>query len=63
MKCVKCGSPNVRVGVNIFMYIDPEDAHKLTKRVLQKKTTELLSASWDKAQVVCKDCGYVHIGC
>jgi len=44
------------------MYIAPEDAHRLTKKALQKKTTELWAASWDKAQVVCRDCNYVHIG-
>jgi len=63
MKCVKCGSKNVRVGVNVFMYIAPEDVHKLTKKALQKKSTELWSASWDKAQIVCVDCNYVHTGC
>lgn len=63
MKCTKCGSENVRVGVNVFMYIAPEDVHKLTKKALQKKTTELWAANWDKAQIVCAECNYVHIGC
>ena len=62
LRCPKCLSENVRVGVNVFMYIAPEDVHKLTKKALQKKTTELWAASWDKAQLVCGDCGYVHIG-
>lgn len=63
MNCPKCGSKNVRIGVNVFMYIAPEDAHKITKKSLQKTSTELWSASWDKAQIVCKDCNHVHIGC
>lgn len=62
IRCPKCKSTNVRVGVNVFMYIAPEDAHRLTKKALQKKTTVLWAASWDKAQVVCRDCNYVHIG-
>ncbi len=63
MVCAKCGSESIRVGVSVFMYISPEDAHRLTKKTLRKSTTELWSASWDKAQIVCRDCGYVHIGC
>jgi len=48
MKCVKCGSHNVKVGVNVFMYIAPEDVHLLTKQAIHKKSTELWSASWIK---------------
>ena len=63
MVCVKCKSKNVKVGVSVFMYIAPEDVCRLTKKVLRKKSTELWAASWDKAQIVCGDCGNVHIGC
>jgi len=49
MTCTKCGSKNVVVGVSIFMYISPEDVHKLTKKSLQKKTTTMVSANWDRA--------------
>ena len=63
MVCTRCGSKNIRVGVSVFMYISPEDIHSLTKKVIQKKTTELWSTDWDKAQIVCGDCRYVHIGC
>lgn len=63
LHCLKCKSKNIKVGVNVFMYIDSEDIRRLTKKALQKKTTELWGASWDKAQVLCCDCGYVHTGC
>jgi hypothetical protein len=63
MQCPKCGSKNVRVGVSVFMYIDPEDAHRLSKKTIRKKSTELWEARWDKAQIVCRDCNYVHTGC
>ena len=63
MICIKCGSKNIRVGVSAFMYISPEDAHRLTKKAIQKKTTDLWSANWDTAQIVCRDCGHIHIGC
>lgn len=63
MVCVKCKSKNIRVGVSIFIYIDPEDVHKLTKKLFRKKSTELWYAKWNKAQIVCNDCGYIHIGC
>lgn len=63
LQCSKCKSKNIRVGVNVFMYIAPEDVHRLTKKSLRKKTTELWAANWDKAQIVCGDCGYVHTGC
>lgn len=63
MRCTKCGSENIKVGVSVFMYISPEHAHKLTKKALQKSTTELWSANWEKAQIICIDCGHVHIGC
>ena len=62
MICTNCGSENIRVGVSVFMYISPKDVHRLTKKVLQKRTTELWSANWDKAKIVCVDCGHVHIG-
>ena len=58
MICTKCGSKNVVVGVSVFMHIDPENVYKITK-----KSTTLVAASWDKAQIVCKDCFYIHIGC
>ena len=63
MTCIKCGSKNVVVGVSVFMHIDPEDVYKITKKSIQKKSTTLVAASWDKAQIVCKDCFYIHIGC
>lgn len=63
MICEKCKSENIRVGVSVFMYVSPEDVHRLTKKILAKKSTELWYASWDKSQVICVDCGYIHIGC
>lgn len=63
MICMKCDSTNIRVGVSMLVYIDSEDAHKITKKTLQKRSTDLISANWDKAQVVCMNCNYVHIGC
>lgn len=62
MTCTKCGSQNVVVDVSVYMYIDPEDAHKLTKESIQKKSTTLVSASLDRAQILCRDCSYVHTG-
>ena len=63
MECPKCGSKNIRVGVSVFMYVSPKEAHRLTKKAIQKKTTELWGADWDKARIVCRDCLHVHMGC
>lgn len=63
IKCKNCGSENVKVGVDVFIYVDPGDIYRITKKVIQKKTTELCSADRYKATVKCKDCHHISIGC
>ena len=63
VKCEKCGSSNIRVGVDVFMVIPPEYVHNLSKQAVRHKDVRLSSASWDKACIVCMDCHYVHKGC
>ncbi len=63
MKCLKCGSKNIEVRVNVNLVIAPEDVFKLTKQAIRKKSTELWGVDWDKAQIICKDCFYIQVGC
>ena len=58
MKCSKCGSENIRISVEVGMYIDPNDYGKLTKKAIAKKTTEILSVNDNRTTIVCKDCCY-----
>ena len=56
MKCPKCKSEKIRAFIHVQMYIDASDNYKLTKKVINKKSTELWSQSHDKTSYVCTDC-------
>lgn len=58
MKCEKCNSTQIRAFIHVQMYIDANDNNCLTKKVINKKTTEIWSQSHDKTSFVCSDCGY-----
>jgi hypothetical protein len=58
MECPKCGSENMRVWVEVCMYIDPSDYGKLTKKAIAKKTTEIWAMNDNKTTFICKDCCY-----
>ena len=58
LKCEKCNSENIRAFIHVQMYIDAKDNNHLTKKVINKKTTELWSQSHDKTKFVCSSCGY-----
>lgn len=58
MKCGNCGSEKLTMMVNVTMVIDANDAHRLTKKVINKKSTQLWGASWDNAKIVCGSCGH-----
>lgn len=57
MKCGKCESKNIRAFIHVQMYIDANDNYHLTKKVINKKSTEIWSQSHDKTSFVCSDCG------
>ncbi|HBK69387.1 MAG TPA: hypothetical protein DDZ91_12150 [Firmicutes bacterium] len=63
MKCVNCKSENIKIMVNAIVSIHPKYAHRLTKKAFQSKDVELLGADWNKAKIICTDCGYSHEGC
>lgn len=58
MECTKCGSKNIRVWVEIGMYIDPKDLGKINKKIILKKTTELWSMDYKKVKFICLECCY-----
>ena len=58
MQCLKCSKENISAYIHVQMYVDAEYAHRLTKKVLAKKSTEILNTSHDKTVYVCRDCGY-----
>lgn len=60
MRCPKCNSDGIRAYITIQMYIDADDNHHLTKKVINKKSTEIWGQSHDKTSYVCinKDCLY-----
>jgi len=60
MKCIQCGSEDVRIGVNVFMYIHPKYDSKLTKKAIATKDVEIWGANWPGMSVVCRSCGYIQ---
>ena len=58
MTCKKCGSNKIKVGINLFLYVDYEDHCKITKKVLSKKSTELWAKFNEKDSFICKTCNF-----
>ena len=58
MKCRNCESESMRAFIHVQMYIDASDNNHLTKKVINKKSTEIWSQSHDKTSFVCSNCGY-----
>ena len=62
LRCLRCGSANVSVSVNVCLRIHPKYFFRLTKRAIATKDVELQSADWPNARMVCRDCGWFVIG-
>ena len=62
MNCPDCNSNSIRAYIHVQMYIDANDNYKLTKKVVNKKSTEIWSQSHDKDLFVCSDCGWTWGG-
>jgi len=58
MKCIKCGSENIKVNVEVTIQITPKFINAITKKALQSKDIQLICANWPKARAICKDCNY-----
>lgn len=58
IRCTKCNSENVKAWVSLQMYIDAKDYSHITKKVINKKSTEIWSQDTDRTNFVCGDCGY-----
>jgi hypothetical protein len=43
--------------VPVTLEISLEDMFKITKSVINKKTTQIQSASWNKSYLFCTNCG------
>jgi len=57
---LSCKSENIKIMVNVMISIHTKYAHRLTKKAFQSKGDELLSEIWDKAKIICADCGYSY---
>lgn len=42
--------------IQISLYIDPDDNHNLTKKVINKKTTELWFQNHERTTYTCIEC-------
>lgn len=60
MKCPVCDSEGVKAFVHVQLSIDADDNYHLSKKVINKKTTELRSQSHDKTHYACVNCLWVH---
>ena len=54
MKCPKCNS-GTEIMVDVTLVIPSEYEHKLSKRAIRDKRTEIWSANWTKAMFFCVD--------
>jgi hypothetical protein len=58
MNCPRCGAPNLKAFVDIRISVDFEDHSAITKKVIAKKTTELISKNPDSIRFRCTKCLY-----
>jgi len=59
MKCISCKEEGVKAFIHIQMYVDADDNNHLTKKVINKRSTEIWSQSHDKTSWVCPHCGHI----
>ena len=59
MDCLYCKKPGVKAFVHIMMYVDADDASKITKQVISKKSSELWALDHAKTSFVCPHCSRV----
>ncbi len=59
MQCPNCGDQKVKALIYVQMQIDADDNYHLTKKVLRKQSTELVSQSHERTSYVCQKCGWV----
>lgn len=59
MQCPNCKEQKVKALIHVQMCIDADDNYHLTKKVLRKKSTELVSQSHERTSYVCQKCGWV----
>jgi hypothetical protein len=62
LKCIKCGSENVKIMVDITISLHPKYIRRLTKKAFQSKDVRLCGANWGEATIMCADCNHCHKG-
>jgi len=58
MQCPNCNDQKVKALIYVQMCIDADDNYHLTKKVIRKKSTELVSQSHERTYYVCQKCGW-----
>jgi len=58
MECPRCKEQKVMAYIHVHMCIDADDNYSLTKKIIRKKSTEIISQSHDKTTYVCSKCGW-----
>lgn len=60
IKCVKCGSENLKFSVNLSIYAPIKFIRKLSKRALRSKDIKLWGADWENLTIYCSACGHTN---